>query len=153
MIGWLVLAGIGLLAWKGKELLNFQEKVQVRLLGFRIHSLDLNGLTVIVRAALDNPTGATVRILQPYIEVYDGDSLLANTVPGDKVITVAPRARTELGELRLQIPAFKLLSSLLQAPQLVQQYRETGKLGKTLRVRVQTSANGIPATTEQSFTI
>ena len=153
---WLLLAaGAGLLLWQGRGLLDFQQSLQIKIVAFRVHRVDITGGRVILalRVALDNPTPTVVRITEPYVEVYEGDSLLANSIPLDKVYEIKARARTELNETTLEVSALKLIGTLLQLPQLLKQYQQHGKIGKTLRVRVRTTANGIPATTEQTLAV
>lgn len=114
-----------------------------------IHNVNLDGLTLRIDVTLKNPSGGTVRVKHPFVKLMHGANVIASSQVKDVNVTVTKFSEVNLEPIMVTIGFLKLATTV---PELLKEYRATGKL--TLTVKTITTINdSLPYTKTDLLTL
>lgn len=114
-----------------------------------IYNVSLAGIDLRIDVTLKNPSGGTVKVKQPFVKLTYGDKVLASSQVVDKDITIPKFSEASTEPIMLNIGFVSLATSV---PQLLKDYRDTGKLTLTAKT-VTTINNSLPYSKSDNITL
>jgi hypothetical protein len=105
-----------------------------------IHQVTLTGMKLRVDITLKNPTGASLKVKHPFVRMMHKDSVFASSESKDQDYQVPKFGEKQIDPVYVDLSFIQLAT---QAPELLQEYRKTGKLELIVKT-VTTINNKIP---------
>lgn len=114
-----------------------------------IYSVTLDGITLRVNVTLKNPSGGTVRVKHPFIKMMHGNTVIASSKVKDVNVTIPKFSQVDLEPIMINIGFLRLGTTV---PDLLKQYRSTGKLIITVKT-ISTINDSLPYTKTDELTL
>ena len=114
--------------------LSSEMEVTVKVL---IHKVTLTGIKLRVEVRMKNPTQGTVTVKYPFVKLMYGESMIGSSEVRDLDFDVPKFGERQLDPIYIDLGFFSLATTV---PNLLKEYRTTGKL--TLTVKAVTTING-----------
>lgn len=117
--------------------------------------IDFSKLRIPFNLVFDNPVNHTYKISQPFVRLYDNGNLLGTTDLSTLIYEIPANSTKEL-PIEFIIPVTKVISSIADIKNYIDGFVKTGKIvpiGKSLKVDVQVSIDGINLNTQYNYSI